>query len=53
MNDQERQRRLFAAQGLAAMAFFVFAHVAHAATPPAHAQHATKRFTAAMVHARR
>jgi predicted lipoprotein len=36
MNDQEKTRRAVAAQGLAAIAFFFFAHGAHAATVPAH-----------------
>jgi hypothetical protein len=53
MNEQEKQRRIFAAQGFAAIAFFVFAHGAHAATPKAqpHA-HATSH-VAAFVQARR
>ena len=34
MRDDERRRRMFAAQGLAAVALFVFAHGTHAATPP-------------------
>jgi hypothetical protein len=53
MNDQERQRRIFAAQGFAAIAFFVFAHGAHAAAPKAqpHA-HATSH-AAAFVQTRR
>jgi hypothetical protein len=39
MNEEHRRRRVVAAQGFAAAAFFVFAHGAHAATVPAH-QHA-------------
>jgi len=34
MNDNDRRRRTVAAQGLAALALFVFAHGAHAATAP-------------------
>jgi len=54
MNDQEKHRRIFAAQGFAAIAFFVFAHGAHAATPKAQAHahaHATAH-VAAFVQAR-
>ena len=36
MNEHERRRRAVAAQGFAALALFVFAHGAHAATLPAH-----------------
>jgi predicted lipoprotein len=36
MNENEKRRRAVAAQGFAALAFFVFAHGAHAATPRAH-----------------
>jgi predicted lipoprotein len=36
MNDEQRRRRAVAAQGFAALAFFVFAHGAHAATAQAH-----------------
>jgi predicted lipoprotein len=36
-SDNEKRRRAVAAQGFAALAFFFFAHGAHAATPPAHA----------------
>jgi predicted lipoprotein len=36
MNEENRRRRIVAAQGFAAVAFFVFAHGAHAATAPAH-----------------
>jgi hypothetical protein len=36
MNGQERRRRAIAAQGFAAIALFVFAHGARAATLPAH-----------------
>jgi predicted lipoprotein len=35
MNEEHRRRRVVAAQGFAAVAFFVFAHGAHAATAPA------------------
>ena len=38
MNGDERRRRAVAAQGFAALALFLFAHSAHAATLPAHAQ---------------
>jgi hypothetical protein len=38
MNDQDKHRRIFAAQGFAAIAFFVFAHAAHGATPSTHAK---------------
>jgi hypothetical protein len=38
MNGDERKRRAVAAQGFAALALFLFAHSAHAATLPAHAQ---------------
>jgi hypothetical protein len=36
VNEHERKRRAIAAQGFAAVALFVFAHGARAATPPAH-----------------
>jgi predicted lipoprotein len=36
MNDEHRRRRAVAAQGFAALAFFVFAHGARAATAQAH-----------------
>ena len=36
MNEEHRRRRVVAAQGFAAVALFVFAHGAHAATAPAH-----------------
>ncbi len=39
MNEEHRRRRVVAAQGFAAVAFFVFAHGARAATAPAQ-QHA-------------
>ena len=39
MNEEHRRRRVVAAQGFAAVAFFVFAHGSHAATVPAQ-QHA-------------
>ena len=35
MNEEHRRRRVVAAQGFAAVALFVFAHGAHAATAPA------------------
>ena len=34
MNEEHRRRRVVAAQGFAAVAFFVFAHGAHAASAP-------------------
>jgi predicted lipoprotein len=37
MNDEHRRRRAVAAQGFAAVAFFVFAHGARAATAQAQA----------------
>jgi hypothetical protein len=37
MSPWDKQRRAFAAQAFSAVAFFVFAHGAHAATAPAHA----------------
>ena len=36
MNEHERRRRTVAAQGFAAIALFIFAHGAHAATTPSH-----------------
>ena len=36
MGGEERRRRAIAAQGFAAIALFVFAHGARAATPTAH-----------------
>ena len=36
MGGEERRRRAIAAQGFAAIALFVFAHGARAATPAAH-----------------
>jgi predicted lipoprotein len=45
MNEEHRRRRVVAAQGFAAVAFFVFAHGAHAATAPAQ-QHAKPAMTA-------
>lgn len=36
MSDHEKTRRAVAAQGFAVLAFFFFAHGAHAATVPAH-----------------
>jgi hypothetical protein len=53
MNDLEKQRRIFAAQGFAAIAFFVFAHGAHAAVPKGHAAPHVQSHAAAVVHARR
>ncbi|MDQ1455883.1 MAG: hypothetical protein QOH28_1503 [Actinomycetota bacterium] len=44
MNEEHRRRRVVAAQGFAAVAFFVFAHGAHAATAPAQ-QHAKPAVT--------
>jgi predicted lipoprotein len=41
MNDEHRRRRAVAAQGFAALAFFVFAHGAHAATAQAHVKPAS------------
>jgi predicted lipoprotein len=38
MNEEHRRRKVVAAQGFAAVAFFVFAHGAHAATTQSHAQ---------------
>ena len=35
MKEDERRRRTVAAQGFAAIALFMFAHSARAATPPA------------------
>ena len=35
MSEHERRKRMFAAQGFAAIALFVMAHGAHAATTPA------------------
>jgi hypothetical protein len=35
MKEDDRRRRTVAAQGFAAIALFMFAHSAHAATPPA------------------
>jgi len=51
MNDQEKHRRIFAAQGFAAIAFFVFAHAAHGATPSTHA-HAAAPVVAAAAQSR-
>jgi predicted lipoprotein len=52
MNDEHRRRRAVAAQGFAALAFFVFAHGARAATAQAHARLATPTH-AALVQLRR
>jgi len=51
MNDQEKHRRIFAAQGFAAIAFFVFAHAAHGA-PPSAQMHAKTPAPAAAAQAR-
>jgi hypothetical protein len=48
MNEEHRRRRVVAAQGFAAVAFFVFAHGAHAATPMAHAKPAAPRHVPAL-----
>ena len=54
MNDEHRRRRAVAAQGFAALAFFVFAHGARATTSEAraHAKPATPAH-AALVQLRR
>jgi hypothetical protein len=39
MGEDERRRRKVAAQGFAAVALFMFAHGAKAATPPAQPAH--------------
>jgi len=52
MNDEHRRRRAVAAQGFAALAFFVFAHGARAATAEAQARPATPAH-AALVQLRR
>jgi hypothetical protein len=44
MNEEHRRRRVVTAQGFAAVAFFVFAHGAHAATAPPQ-QHAKPAVT--------
>jgi hypothetical protein len=51
MNEEHRRRRVVAAQGFAAAAFFVFAHGAHAATAPTqlHAKPAVPGHSAALV----
>jgi hypothetical protein len=41
MNGDDHRRRAVTAQGFAALALFVFAHGAHAATVPPHAQPAS------------
>jgi hypothetical protein len=38
MNGDPTRKRVLAAQGLAALAYFFFAHGAHAATPVQHVQ---------------
>jgi hypothetical protein len=38
MGDQSSGKRVLMAQGVAALAYFFFAHGAHAATPAQHAQ---------------
>jgi hypothetical protein len=48
MNEEHRRRRVVAAQGFAAVAFFVFAHGAHAATPTPHAKPAAPSHVAAL-----
>jgi predicted lipoprotein len=55
MNEEHRRRRVVAAQGFAAVAFFVFAHGAHAATAPSqtHAKPATTGHAPALCHLRR
>jgi hypothetical protein len=55
MNEEHRRRRVVAAQGFAAVAFFVFAHGAHAATAPAqlHAKPAAPGHSPALVQLRR
>jgi predicted lipoprotein len=47
MNGDERRRRVVAAQGLAALALFLFAHGAHAATPVTHADQGMRGSAAA------
>ena len=44
MGEDDRRRRIFAAQGLAALALFVLAHGARAATAPQVAPHAPAVF---------
>jgi hypothetical protein len=53
MNEEHRRRRVVAAQGFAAVAFFVFAHGAHAATAqaPGHAGPAARDHHAAALSA--
>ena len=46
MNGEHRRRRAITAQGFAALALFVFAHGARAATPPV--QHAAAPAPAAL-----
>jgi hypothetical protein len=55
MNEEHRRRRVVAAQGFAAVAFFVFAHGAHAATVPAqqHAKPAVPGHSPALCYLRR
>jgi hypothetical protein len=55
MNEEHRRRRVVAAQGFAAVAFFVFAHGAHATTAPAqlHAKPAAPGHVPALVQLRR
>jgi len=55
MNEEHRRRRVVAAQGFAAVAFFVFAHGAHAANAPAqlHARPATPGHGPALCQLRR
>jgi hypothetical protein len=40
MKSDDKRRRAIAAQGFAAVALFVFAHGARAATMPVHSHHA-------------
>jgi predicted lipoprotein len=55
MNEEHRRRRVVAAQGFAAVAFFVFAHGAHAATASAqqHAEPAVPGHSPALCYLRR
>ncbi|HZS24933.1 MAG TPA: hypothetical protein VFA30_08090 [Gaiellaceae bacterium] len=52
MNEQEKQRRVFFAQGFAAIALFFCAHSAHAATLPAAHAHPAQGHGAAAVQRR-
>jgi len=53
MNEEHRRRRVVAAQGFAAVAFFVFAHGAHAANAQLHARPATPGHGPALCQLRR